>query len=275
MNYAGMVITDLDGTLLKNNHRFCDKDINTLRKLGLNRISRAIATGRSLFSLRKVIDENFPVDFIIFSSGAGIIDWKTKEIIFKKNITHNEYIHAYELLHNLKLDFMVHWPIPENHKFIYYANDSSNTDFFNRIEIYKDFAIKGENGSQAMDEVCQLLAINNDVAIYDMIKKELPTLKVIRATSPLNHSSLWIEIFHQTVSKGFSMLWLCKHLGIPIQNTLGIGNDYNDFDLLKETNHSYVVANAPDDLKIHFEITDSNDENGFSKAVFNTFDIES
>lgn len=268
-----MVITDLDGTLLKNNKSFCENDLNTLFRLGEKNYCRTIATGRSLFSLQKIIYDNFPVDYVVFSSGAGIMNWKTKQIIFKQNLLHHEYLKAYDLLHDMKLDFMLHFPIPENHWFHYFGYNNENKDFYDRIEIYKEYAIKGKNGTQPFAEACQLLAINDHAEIYEKIKLELSELKVIRATSPLNHTSIWIEIFHNTVSKGFAAIWLCKFLNISMEATLGIGNDYNDFDLLEETNHSYVVANAPDDLKLHFEMTDSNDENGFSKAVKKSFGI--
>lgn len=273
MEYQGMVITDLDGTLLKNNRQFCENDLMTLYALEEKKFCRTIATGRSLFSLRKVIYNDFPIDYIIFSSGAGVINWHTKEIFFKQNIPVQAFKAAIELLHELQIDFMLHWPIPENHKFIYYAYNKDNIDFFSRIELYKDHADNGEHTQPQMQEACQLLAITDDYRYHKLIQEKLPQLKVIRATSPLNHSSTWIEIFHPAVSKGFTSIWLCNQLGIPAEKTLGIGNDYNDFDLLEKTNHSFVVANAPKELHERYNSTFSNDENGFSKAVRSTFQL--
>jgi hydroxymethylpyrimidine pyrophosphatase-like HAD family hydrolase len=90
---------------------------------------------------------------------------------------------------------------------------------------------------------------------------------VIRSTSPLDGKSIWIEIFPKTVSKGLAAAWLCQRLGCDPANVIGIGNDYNDIDLLNWTQHSFVVENAPYELKQKFQITESNVNSGFTKVV--------
>jgi hypothetical protein len=77
-----------------------------------------------------------------------------------------------------------------------------------------------------------------------------------------------MEIFPEGVSKGHSVDWLCKYLGdIQPNEILAIGNDYNDLDLLNYTPNSYLVSNAPEELKQKFKVVASNDESGFAEAV--------
>ena len=76
-----MVITDLDGTLLQNDHTISKEDMDTLNLLGEMGICRVAATGRNLFKVRKALSPEAPFDYVICSSGAGIVDWKTQEII--------------------------------------------------------------------------------------------------------------------------------------------------------------------------------------------------
>ena len=73
-----IVITDLDGTLLNNRQEVSFEDMKSLYWLGENNVIRVIATGRNFFSLSKVLKSNFPIDYLVFSSGAGIYDWKNK-----------------------------------------------------------------------------------------------------------------------------------------------------------------------------------------------------
>ena len=49
--------------------------------------------------------------------------------------------------------------------------------------------------------------------------------------------------------------------------TLSIGNDYNDLDLLEWAASSFVVENAPDDLKDRFPVVASHNESGVAEAV--------
>ncbi|PIE66451.1 MAG: hypothetical protein CSA26_00815 [Desulfobacterales bacterium] len=50
---------------------------------------------------------------------------------------------------------------------------------------------------------------------------------------------------------------------------MGIGNDYNDIELLDFTALSYMVANAPAELKERYGQTSSNDNHGVYQAIIN------
>lgn len=263
-----MVVTDLDGTLLNPQHQISDKDFQSLKLLGDKNIYRVIATGRSLYSLNKVLPSDFPIDYLIFSSGSGIINWNTKEILYAQSLKPEEVAIIASLLIKMNIDFMIHKPIPDNHHFFYHQTGHENPDFERRIKIYEKFAQPLKIAPKAFGSACQLLAIIlNDVSIYKGIKNKLIQFKVIRTTSPLDGNSIWVEIFSQVVSKGSAAAYLSQRLGCSPDSVLGIGNDYNDLDLLNWTEHSFVVANAPYDLRQKFEITDSNCNSGFTKAI--------
>ncbi|UCE08687.1 MAG: HAD family phosphatase [bacterium] len=267
-----MVVTDLDGTLLNPQQQISDEDLQSLKLLGNNKIYRVIATGRSLYSLNKVLPPDFPIDCLIFSSGAGIINWNTKEILYAQSLKPDEVEIIANLLIEMSIDFMIHKPIPDNHHFFYYQTGNENLDFERRIKIYEKFAQPLKIASKAFGSACQLLAIiPNDISIYESIKNRLTWFKVIRTTSPLDGTSIWVEIFPEAVSKGSAAAYLCQRLGCSPDSVLGIGNDYNDLDLLNWTEHSVVVENAPYELKQKFEITDSNANSGFTKAVQKKF----
>ena len=99
------------------------------------------------------------------------------------------------------------------------------------------------------------------------MRKQLPDLSIIRATSPFDHASTWVEIFPAGVSKATTGRWLCEFLGVPLDKTMAIGNDYNDLDLLEMSPHPYVVANAPDELTGRFTTVADNDHDGVAMAL--------
>lgn len=267
----GMVITDLDGTLLRSDRTFSPANLATLEYLGERQILRVIATGRSLYSLRKVVPEDFPIDYVIFSSGAGIIDWRTQQLLIAHHLSLQEVTTALNLLMEHHLDFMLHHPIPENHHFWYYSTGRENPDFFRRYELYRDFAAPFHpTGMPVPEKACQFVAIVSfpeAFSQYTIVREQLPGLKVIRATSPLDSASIWIEIFPQSVSKALASAWLADRFQLPYSQILALGNDYNDLDLLQWAEYSVVVANAPSDLKALYRIVRSNDQDGFTQAV--------
>jgi hypothetical protein len=82
-----------------------------------------------------------------------------------------------------------------------------------------------------------------------------------------------MEIFPESVSKGNGIDWLCNKLKIDSSETISVGNDYNDIDMLEYTAEKFIVSNAPDDLKERFPICKSNQESGFTDVASQFFDI--
>ena len=272
-NYE-IVITDFDGTLINNNREVSLADMKSLYCLGEKNIIRVIATGRNFFSISKAIKDNFPIDYLIFSSGAGIYDWKKKVLMHSQFLPDIEVKQISKILINNNVDFMIHEIIPENHKFVFYRSFNHNPDFERRILVYKEFAIELDLSAESYKHACQILAVfPNNINLFDEIQQKFNDIKIIRTTSPLDGDSIWMEIFPETVSKGHAVDWLCKKLNINQAKTISIGNDYNDIDMLEYTAEKYVVSNAPNDLKERFPVCKSNQESGFTNALDLYFDF--
>jgi HAD superfamily hydrolase (TIGR01484 family) len=65
----------------------------------------------------------------------------------------------------------------------------------------------------------------------------------------LDRSSGWIDFSPRGGGKGNSVEYLCKKLGIPLDEVAAIGDDFNDRSMLSIAGLPCVVADAPDDLK--------------------------
>lgn len=261
------VFTDLDRTLLKDNGLMSKENLAAIELLREKEILLIIATGRNLFSANKVLNNEHVFDLLMFSSGAGIINWQTKELIYKNHINSSNTRKAIDILLKNETDFMVHDVIPENHKFKYWVHHDL-PDFKRRIKLYENYAkpLKLEN---APEQATQLLAVlkKEQIEKFIKIKKEMDFVKVIRTTSPLDHDSIWLEIFPKNISKGHTAAWLCNKLNILREETVGIGNDFNDLDLLEFTAQSFIVDNAPVELKKKYRVISSNENNGFAEYI--------
>ena len=261
---------DLDGTLLRSDRTFGGSDLEALRMLGDLNVVRAIATGRSLASFNTVIVSDLPVDFLIFSTGAGVLRYPNREIIRKVHIDPHGVGRACAVLSAHRLDFMVHRTIPDNHMFAYLRSRHGNSDFERRIELYRQFAVPLVGAADDFGPATQLLAVlppGNAGPTLEKLRTELTDFNVIQTTSPLDGESTWIEIFPSTVSKSQTAAWLADTLGIDYHSIVSVGNDYNDLDLLEWTASSYVVNNAPADIKNRFACVASNNDGGVAEAA--------
>ncbi|MCD6354904.1 MAG: HAD hydrolase family protein [Prolixibacteraceae bacterium] len=79
---------------------------------------------------------------------------------------------------------------------------------------------------------------------------------MVRSFSSLCFESEW--------SKAFI---LCKLLKINKEQTISIGNDFNDLDLLAFTQHSFLTENAPPEIKNLHKKAPSNENDAFAQTV--------
>ena len=274
----GLFIMDLDGTLLRSDRTFSSIDIDALVQLGELGIIRTIATGRSLYSFNTVEVGGLPVDFIIFSMGAGVLEHAGGKVVRRVSLEPDEVKQACKILKTNRLDFMIHRTIPDNHMFSYFRSNEGNDDFERRLKLYSRFAVPLNEATDGFGLASQLLAVVPDRvshAVLEKVRSELPDYSVIRTTSPLDGKTTWIEIFPTVVSKSRTAAWLAGELKIDKSEIVSVGNDYNDLDLLEWTAKSYVVDNAPADLKDRFTGVASNNNGGVAEAarrsIENTF----
>ncbi len=271
-----MVVTDLDGTLFQRrsppsaaDRTISPRNLRVLGELGRRGILRVIATGRNLFSARKVLPPDFPVDYVLFSSGAGIMDWPAQRLIRSVSMAAEEVVRAFRALAALRLDFMVHRPIPENHHFRYYPAGGDNPDFEARKAVYAPFASAGDLAAPP-SEACQLLAVEppgRRPSAYEAVRAELAGLTVLRSTSPLDHRSCWIEVFPAAASKSKAAAWLARERGLDPRRALAVGNDYNDLDLLEWAGTPRLVSGCPPELAARFPVASSGEDSDFAEAV--------
>ncbi len=266
-----MVVTDLDGTLTRSNGSLNQKDLETLKELKEKKVIRVIATGRNLYSAVKFLRADMPIDYLIFSCGAGILDWNTGEILMARHMKATEIARVHSLFVSHGLDFMIHHSIPDNHRFFYLGTGRINPDFTERWKRAGEFAIPLTSGYPNLVEATQFLVVamkDEGESILRQIRRSLePDFSVLRTTSPLDHKSYWIEIYAKGVCKAEAVAQLAQKARLRREQILGIGNDYVDMDLLDWVGHPFLVSNAATDLKTKYPIVASNDGAGFSEAV--------
>lgn len=262
-----LIVTDLDGSLLNSESKISEQDQKTLHMLGDKGVIRVVATGRNLFSTHKVIGDNPDIDFAIVSTGLGILDYQSRTFLKTQQLTKQEVQHIAALLISKKIDFMLHNILPDNHHVICYDARTGHPDFHLRWDWYKEFATDFYD-IESLQEAAQFIGFlpHNSPQINEM-RMLLPDFHIVRTTSPITHRYDWMEIFPKNVSKGDALLWLCQRLNIDIADTLCLGNDYNDLDMLYAAGKSYVTQNAPAEIKEDFAVTASNNESPLTNIV--------
>lgn len=113
------IIIDLDGTTLPRNwHQISEENRVALEEAGQQGVVRILATGRSVFSLNNTLPEGLPVDYMVFSSGAGIMRWDNKEILLTRELSAEETLDIATHLWKYDINFTIQQRIPDQPSFL-------------------------------------------------------------------------------------------------------------------------------------------------------------
>ncbi|MFA7026054.1 MAG: HAD family hydrolase [Candidatus Cloacimonadaceae bacterium] len=263
-------VTDLDGTLMHSAGIISEPNHEALDELHQRGIYRVLATGRSLYSLKNVVPHDAPFDYAIFATGAGILNWHTKELIYSHDLDAEEVKQVCDTLEEFEIDYMLHGKVPDTH-LMHYRVKTGMKDFWRRVDHYKDFAEELDLAKlDQIMEATQFLAMvaQDREELYHELHKRIYPLSTVRTTSPIDYCTMWIEIFAPGVNKGGAVRFMMNKLGASADDIMVIGNDYNDLEMLKLSPNAFVTGNAPLELRRKYQTVASCDTNGFAEAVW-------
>ena len=102
------IIVDLDGTILPNREKHISPE-NTaaLEEAARRGVVRILATGRSPYSLHRVLPQGLPIDYMVFSSGAGIMRWRDKHVLHKQELSKDDTLRIAGILWRHDVNFTI------------------------------------------------------------------------------------------------------------------------------------------------------------------------
>ena len=248
------VITDLDGTILPRGGEISPRTV-----------SDELLT---LFPFL-VVTPDFPVDYVVFSSGAGAMRWSDRSLLYATHLEEQEARGIAGLLWDYGINFTVQREIPDNHLFYYTSLYPEHEDFRRRVEHYAPFGTCIASPEEIVGAATQFVVIldGRQLRLFDEMRQELSAYSVVRSTSPIDNRALWLEVFAPGVNKGMACSRILEEAGIPWSACAGIGNDYNDTDFLSRCGEAFVVGNAPWQLRERFRTVSENLELGFAEFM--------
>ena len=112
----------------------------------------------------------------------------------------------------------------------------------------------------------KLLLIDN-AATIQKLKETLATIDFPQTDFYLSKDN-YLEVTHNQVSKKQALLELANYYQLSLTEIMSIGDNYNDIPMIETAGLGVAMGNAPTDVKVSAnKVTDSNDQNGVSKAI--------
>jgi Cof subfamily protein (haloacid dehalogenase superfamily) len=256
-----LIAMDLDDTLLTDELMVSEATREVMKEAIARGVHLTIATGRMFDSAQKIarqIGLNVP---IITYQGSLIKNLMDEEVLYERSVPVNvaKQIYEYCSAHGLHLQSYIGDKLyisEENDKIRAYAKQSNIP-----YTIEPDFSriINHEKQTKLLiiDEPARLDALLPEL-------RELLGTEVHLTKSKPNY----LEILHREGTKGHALRFLADHYGIPMEETIAMGDAMNDHEMVEAAGLGVAMANAVPALKeIADFITFSNNDEGVKHVI--------
>ncbi len=268
MKKTSLFATDLDGTLLRNDGTVSSRDIKALQALRENGTAVVLATGRSPFSLKKCLDGRIlPVDWFVLSSGAGVLN-SSGDVMLASSLSASETLDIHSTFYDLGvMDTSIQGVFPDAH-ITHWMEGDHCLDFKKRLAYYRSSSVIVTSPQIPSTEVIGFVHPDKAETILEELHKKIgDRFSIVRATSPIDHNTVWIEVFAKGVNKASACNSIRETLEIPLAATAAVGNDWNDIQMLSWADRAFVTQNAPSALLHRFENVPSNQNHAVACAA--------
>lgn len=263
MSVIKLIISDIDGTILDQKHQLDSHLLELMPLLKQSEIPFVLASARSPLGIAPISKELGITDFPIASYNGALISTDDK-ILSQHTINKKELL----LLH----DFLTK-EFPTVSINIYSGKDWYVNSLDKWVEI--EAQITGESPKvtsladflqEEKNLIHKLLLIDN-AATIQKLKETLATIDFPQTDFYLSKDN-YLEVTHNQVSKKQALLELANYYQLSLTEIMSIGDNYNDIPMIETAGLGVAMGNAPTDVKVCAnKVTDSNDQNGVSKAI--------
>ncbi len=270
---------DMDGTTLSSRNEISPENIQAIKKAQSLGHKVMVLSGRAPESIQEVLDRYDLILPIGGSNGTAVFaDGKQLELTSLTDLQDQVIAHEaekgavpFKIYTNKGIYFHREWQdrlervlssgaVPEE----YYGDENFGkmTNIPDKSRTFDDIQ------TLLMDE--ELTIQKFFILVLDPVQKDrlLTSLKSIDSVYVTSSSSFNIEVMNINGNKGNGLTVMAKYLNIPLEDTVAVGDQYNDLPMFEVAGFSVAMGNAQDEIKRMSDyVTLTNDENGVAHAI--------
>lgn len=265
MNNIHLIVSDMDGTLLNENHELNTTTINILKQAQQQGIGVVLASGRGLKDLthfsKQLELEKYPLSGYITLNGLELYDSKRKCIEKQQRLTYADIITFNKISLKYQIPLIIFF---EDASYLLNGHAINKSYLVDTSDIQEiDFdSLKDMNCSKLL----KIVLCGNEESIEYMLNHLNEDIKNQYEISKVEKQ--WVEINPQGINKGNGLIEYLNYYHLEKDEVVVFGNGENDISMLKEIPNSVVVDNALEDVKEYGRyLCKSNREDGVVKFI--------
>ncbi|HOP74994.1 MAG TPA: HAD family hydrolase [Bacillota bacterium] len=254
-----LLVFDLDGTLVPyGSDELSLKTIEALRAFSQTHRKFTIATGRSFYQSKSIIDKLGITVPVIVQTGALIVDPVSGKILRSQPLNPVLHRQLQDIAGRVSADHLI---LGEDG--VYYPTRSG---------------VQCRNWLLQSGERCSVVGCSSELPVAikhlfvgseEQIREVAELVKTQADFCP--HLILWppdqgfsdwfLEVFDSSASKGQALVWLAEKLGIKMEAVMAFGDGYNDMDMLCRAGLGIAMEKAVSEVRAAAGLTIPGPEN--------------
>ena len=257
-----MLVLDIDGTIIKKDFTYSKELKDTLLRLQDNGVKVVIATGRMHHGAVPLIKElglNTPA---VSYQGGMVRNWQENDdILYSKRMTAEQAKRVIEYFRSQNVHINAY---SCDKLFVEQDDDLIKEYVTNR---YVQYNVLDNLETLDLSKLDKLLCIENNPQKMQKVVDDLTAMfkGELFIVKSMHH---YCEVTHPEATKGKAIEFLCKYWNIDISETMAIGDNDNDIDMIKTAHIGVAMGNGTPNLKAAADfVTKSVEDDGVVFAV--------
>lgn len=268
MNTTKILFTDLDGTLLNNEHKVSDGNHRAMEQALSTGHKIVIATGRPIASARLLAGELGLTGegcYIIASNGALLYDTYHEKVLQQSSFPLSYVRPMFDSAYEEGLHIHTY-----SHTNVLSERDTEEVRWYEKAIRVPALIVEDVPAYLTYDPI-KIILINYKEGCRQRLEgfqKKMADFTEGKMTSIFS-SDIMLEYCPLNVSKGAAVQNLCKLLDIPIENSIAAGDAENDISMIQAAGRGCVMCNGSAETKKYADYITEKDNNhdGFAEIV--------
>ena len=270
MRNIKLIALDLDGTLLNADKQLSAQNAAALERAAGEGIEIVPATGRFYRGMPQLIRDLPYVNYVITVNGAAVYDVKRQQTVCSSEIPWQRAVSVMEGLDGLDVIYDCYqngwgWMTQAFYdKAAAYAANIHSLDMILHLRTpVPELKACLRERAQGVQKI-QIFFRDMDLRaeLLKTLPLQFPDLVV--TSSIVNN----IELNSREATKGVALTKLAARLGVPLEETMAFGDDFNDIPMLEAAGTGVAMENAGEEVKRAADwITDGCDQSGVAHAM--------
>ena len=259
-----LLVLDLDGTLTNQKKEITAHTHDTLIKAQQMGVKIVLASGRPTYGvapLAEKLELKKYGGYILSYNGGEIINWQTGELMYAKVLEPSVLPYLYKCAHDNQfaiVSYQDQYVLTENPEDEYVLKEAHlNAMTPKKVDNFLESIHFPVAKCLIVGDANRLAVLEKEM--YEELKEKMGVYR---------SEAYFLELVPKGIDKAQSLSVLLKEIGLTKEETIAVGDGFNDLSMIKFAGLGVAMANAQDIVKEHANyITLSNEEDGVAAVV--------